>query len=426
LNYEYLIIGGSAGGIGAIEAIREIDKVSSLAVIAEELTPQYSKPMISEYLSEGAGAFNQIMYRPKKFWEENSVDILSGNKVIKMDPKEKNITLEDKTKIGFNKLLIATGGQPIIPKIDGTSRKGVYTFTSLNDAKLILDNLSGSDRIIIIGGGLIGVSVAEALMKLKKHITIIELKEKILNLILDSQGSDLVTDVVRQTGVKIITGHSAVAINGKNDSEEIVDGIVLDNGTVLDCDIVVFAIGVKPRTEILDPNQIKINRGVIVDCHMATSIPDIYACGDVAEAFDFLLKDSRPLPLWPLAYIGGRVAGSNMAGKKIEYQGGTQMSALNYFGLPVISAGIINPHRNDNYEIISNLNKEQRIYKKIVIRDNIICGFILIGKIDNAGIFFDLLKKRINIENMKDTILSNDFGLIHLTSTVRQEMLRRK
>jgi len=426
LNYEYLIIGGSAGGIGAIEAIREIDKVGSLAVIAEELTPQYSKPMISEYLSEGAKAFNHIMYRPKKFWKENSVEILSGKKAISMEPKEKNVTLEDNTKIGFKKLLIVTGGQPIIPKMEGSSRKGVYTFTSLNDARLILDDLSNSDRIIVIGGGLIGVSLAEALMKLNKQVTIIELKEKILNLILDPTGSDLVTDVVQQSGVKIVTGHSAVAITGRKDSENRVGGIVLDNGLILDCDIVVFAIGVKPRTEILDPNRIKINHGVIVDRHMATSIPDIYACGDVAEAFDFLLKDSRPLPLWPLAYIGGRVAGSNMAGKKIEYPGGTQMSALNYFGLPVISAGIINPHQDDAYEIISELNKEHRVYKKIVIRDNIIHGFILIGKIGNAGILFDLLKRKINIENMKETILSNDFGLIHLTPTVRQEMLRRK
>ncbi|WP_455279894.1 NAD(P)/FAD-dependent oxidoreductase [[Eubacterium] cellulosolvens] len=426
MNYEYLIIGGSAGGIGAIEAIREVDKIGSLAVIAEEFTPQYSKPMISEYLSEGARALNQIMYRPKKFWQENSVDILSGKKVIKVDPKKKHVTLEDKTKIGFNKLLIATGGQPIIPKIDGSSRKGVHTFTSLNDAKLILDDLSDSERIIVIGGGLIGVSLAEALMKLNKHVTIIELKEKILNLILDSKGSDLVTDVVQQTGVKIITGHSAVAISGRKDSENRVGGIILDNGVILDCDIVVFAIGVKPRIEILDPNQIKINRGVIVDCHMVTSIPYIYACGDVAEAFDFLLENSRPLPLWPLAYIGGRVAGSNMAGKKIDYLGGTQMSALNYFGLPVISAGIVNPQQDDAYEVISDLDKEHGIYKKIVIRDNIIRGFILIGKIDNAGIFFDLLKRRINVENMKEPILSNDFGLIHLTSTVRQEMLRRK
>jgi NAD(P)H-nitrite reductase large subunit len=426
LNYEYVIIGGSAGGIGAIEAIREIDKTGSLTVIAEELTPQYSKPMISEYISEGVQALNQMMYRPKKFWQENSVDILSGKKVISMDVKKKHVILEDKTKIGFNKLLIATGGEPIIPKIDGTLKKGVHTFTSLNDAKSILDDLPTSERIIVIGGGLIGVSLADALIKLGKNVTIIELKEKILNLILDSNGSDLVSDVIEQSGVKIVTGHSAVAITGRNDSENRVGGIILDNGTILDCDIVVFAIGVKPRTEILDPNQIKINRGVIVDYHMATSIPDIYACGDVAETFDFLVGDSRPLPLWPLAYIGGRVAGSNMAGKKTEYPGGTQMSALNYFGLPIISVGTINPPQDDAYEIISNLDREHRTYKKILIRDNLIHGFILIGKIDNAGIFFDLLKRKINIENIKETISSNDFGLIHLTPTIRQEMLRRK
>jgi NAD(P)H-nitrite reductase large subunit len=425
LNFKYLIVGGSAGGIGAIEAIREIDRLGSIGVIEENPTPQYSKPMISEYLCDGV-KLNEIMYRPEKFWQENSVGILTGKKAIRVDTKKKHVTLEDNTKIGFEKLLIATGGQPLIPKIDGTWRKGVHTFTSLNDAKLILDDLSGSEHILVIGGGLIGVSLAEALMKLRKHVTIIELKEKILNLILDSCGSDLVGEVIQQAGIKIVTGHSAVAITGRDGAEDRVGGVVLDNGDTLDCDLIVFAIGVKPRIEILDPKKIKINRGVIVDNYMATSIPDVYACGDVAEAFDFLLEDSRPLPLWPLAYIGGRVAGSNMGGKKIEYPGGTQMSALNYFRLPVISAGTINPHQDDSYEVISDLNKEHRIYKKIVLCDNIIHGFILIGKIDNAGIFFDLLKRRINVENMKETILSDDFGLIHLTSTVRQEMLRRK
>ncbi|MEM4251281.1 MAG: NAD(P)/FAD-dependent oxidoreductase, partial [Candidatus Bathyarchaeia archaeon] len=136
-------------------------------------------------------------------------------------------------------------------------------------------------------------------------------------------------------------------------------------------------------------------------------------------------EESRLLPLWPLAYIGGRVAGSNMAGVRTVYQGGTQMSALNYFGLPVISIGVVNPPEDETYEIISSLDREKRTYRKIVLKNNTLRGVILVGKIDNAGVIFDLLKNKVDVSEFKDRILSEDFGLIHLTEPLRREMLRR-
>lgn len=424
MNFKYVIIGGSAGGIGAVEAIRGIDKTGSIAVISEEPAPQYSKPMISEYVGEGA-KLEEIIYRPLKFWEENTVSLLSSKKVIKVDIQRKKVTLENNAEIGFEKLLIATGGRPIIPNIEGADKREVHTFTSLIEAKRLLEKLPEADHVVVVGGGLIGVSLAEALVKLRKNVTIVELKDRILSLILDVEGSGLVAKAVEQAGVRMITGHSVTKIQGREDSETRVGGVTLDDGAELKCDLVVLAIGVAPRIEMIDPSQVKVNRGVVVDRFMATSAPDVYACGDAAEAFDFTWEDFRLLPLWPLAYIGGRVAGSNMAGAKTEYLGGTQMSALNYFGLPVISIGVVNPAEDGTYEVLSTLDREKRTYRKIVLRDNVIKGMILIGKIDNAGVIFDLLKNKINVAEFKERILSEDFGLVHLTEPLRQEMLRR-
>ncbi|MEM4251514.1 MAG: FAD-dependent oxidoreductase, partial [Candidatus Bathyarchaeia archaeon] len=336
MSFKYVIIGGSAGGVGAVEAIREIDKRGSLAVIAEEPVPQYSKPMISEYVGEGV-RLEEILYRPIEFWEENSVNLFSGRKAFMVDVQAREVTLEDNSKVYFEKLLIATGGRPIVPKIAGVDRRGVYTFTSLIDVRRLVDGLADAGHIVIVGGGLIGVSLAEALVKLRKDVTIVELKDRILSLILDAEGSSLVAHRVEQAGVKIITGRSVREILSRKGSKSQVGGVLLDNGTELSCGVVVFAIGVTPRIDMISPNQVKVNRGVVVDRYMATSAPGVYACGDAAEAFDFTWEESRLLPLWPLAYIGGRVAGSNMAGVRTVYQGGTQMSALNYFGLPVIS-----------------------------------------------------------------------------------------
>ena len=424
MNFKYIIIGGSAGGIGAVEAIRGIDKTGSIAVISEEPVPQYSKPMISEYVGEGT-RLEEITYRPIKFWEENSVNIFGGRRVLRVDIPARAVILEDNSKVCFEKLLIATGGRPIVPKIDGTDKRGVYTFTSLVDARRLLEGLPDAGHVVVVGGGLIGVSLAEALVKLRKDVTIVELKDRILSLILDAEGSSLVAQAVEQAGVKAVTGHSVTKILGRRDSVSQVGGVLLDNGAELNCDLVVFAIGVTPRIDIIDPNQVKVNRGVVVDRFMATSVPDVYACGDAAEAFDFIWEDSRLLPLWPLAYIGGRVAGSNMAGVKAEYPGGTQMSALNYFGLPVISVGVVNPAEDVTYDVLSSLDREKRTYRKIVLGNNVIRGMILIGRIDNAGVIFDLLKNKVDVSDFKDRILSEDFGLIHLTEPLRQEMLRR-
>lgn len=424
MNFKYIIIGGSAGGIGAVEAIRGIDKTGSIAVISEEPVPQYSKPMISEYVGEGT-RLEEITYRPIKFWEENSVNIFGGRRVLRVDIPARAVILEDNSKVCFEKLLIATGGRPIVPKIDGTDKRGVYTFTSLVDARRLLEGLPDAGHVVVVGGGLIGVSLAEALVKLRKDVTIVELKDRILSLILDAEGSSLVAQAVEQAGVKAVTGHSVTKIFGRRDSVSQVGGVLLDNGAELNCDLVVFAIGVTPRIDIIDPNQVKVNRGVVVDRFMETSVPNVYACGDAAEAFDFIWEDSRLLPLWPLAYIGGRVAGSNMAGVKAEYPGGTQMSALNYFGLPVISVGVVNPAEDVTYDVLSSLDREKRTYRKIVLGNNVIRGMILIGRIDNAGVIFDLLKNKVDVSDFKDRILSEDFGLIHLTEPLRQEMLRR-
>ena len=149
--------------------------------------------------------------------------------------------------------------------------------------------------------------------------------------------------VLTEAGVTVITGQTVQQILGRKDNEAAVGGVVMTDGTEIPCDLVVVAIGVIPRTDIVKETELKINRGIVVDRTMRTSIPDVYACGDVAEAHDFLTNGNRLLPLWPLAHLGGQVAGYNMAGKKAEYEGGTVMSSLKYFELPVIAVGDVNP-----------------------------------------------------------------------------------
>ena len=155
---------------------------------------------------------------------------------------------------------------------------------------------------------------------------------------------------------------------------------------------------------------------------MQTNVPDIYASGDVAEVYDFILGDYRPLPLWPIAHIGGRVAGYNMAGKKTEYLEGTSMSSLKYFGLPIISVGIVNPTEDGTYEILVDYDPSRNLYKKIVLKDNVIVGMIFVNAIEKAGIIFHFMKNHINVKAFKKKLILKSFSLASIPLTLRKEM----
>jgi NAD(P)H-nitrite reductase large subunit len=143
---------------------------------------------------------------------------------------------------------------------------------------------------------------------------------------------------------------------------------------------------------------------------MQTSVPDVYASGDVAEAYDFVLNQNRLLPLWPLAVLEGQVAGCNMAGKKSTYAGGTNMSSLKYFGIPVVSVGLANSKDDPALEVLVKLDPERNIYKKLVLKDNVIVGMTLVNSIERAGILFYLMKNTINVKKFKQQLLADDFS----------------
>jgi len=413
---KYLIIGNSAGGIGATEAIREIDKAGTITMVSEEPYPAYSRPLISEYLAERR-PLERMLFRPADFYKKNNIQAVLGRTVERLDTYAHTTELDRGRRIAWEKLLLATGGSPIVPQMEGIGRGGVFTFTKLDDAKAIDQFLNEypkrTVRAVVIGGGLIGVSVTEALVKRGVEVTIVEMKERILNTILDEEASVLEEETLRQAEVEIITGHTV----GKVSSYwgDAVTGITLDDGRPIPCELVILAIGVRPRTELISGSGVKTNRGIIVDRHMATSCPEVYACGDAAEAFDFVYGENRLNPIWPNAYLGGRIAGFNMAGITTEYQGGTAMNSLKYFGLPVISAGMVNPPDN-SYELLSK--RYDHNYKKVVLKDGLVVGMVFVGDIEKSGIVFSLIKDRVNAESFKQALVAQDFGLVSLPEEI--------
>jgi NAD(P)H-nitrite reductase large subunit len=421
---KYLIIGNSAGGIGAAEAIREVDEVGTIAIISDEPYPAYSRPLISEYLAERR-PLERMLFRNADFYRKNNIQAVLGKTVEQLNTDAHIVDLDNDKRIAYEKLLVSTGGSPIVPEIEGIEKEGVFTFTKLDDAKAI-DQFLGEypkrrGRAVVIGGGLIGVSVTEALVKRGVEVTIVEMKERILNTILDEEAAVLEEETLRQAGVEIITGHTVAKVSSYWGNA--VTSVTLDDEQPIPCELVIVAIGVQPRTELASGTEIKISRGIVVDRYMATSCPDVYACGDAAEAFDFVYGENRLNPLWPNAYLGGRIAGFNMAGVSTEYQGGTAINALKYFGLAVVSAGMVNPPDN-SYELLSK--KYDHSYKKVILKDGLVVGMVFASDIEKAGIVFGLMKDRVNVDDFKQALVAQDFGLVSLPEEIwrpRLEML---
>jgi NAD(P)H-nitrite reductase large subunit len=420
---KYVIVGGSVGAIGAVEAIREVDPVGALTVVTEEPMPIYSRPMIGEYLSNDVPP-GMLQYRSDQFWDENMVRAFTGRKAVLINFPEKHVELEGGARIDFEKLLIATGSKPFYPRIEGITTKGVFAFTALADADAVKRRLGETKNVVVVGGGLIGVCAAEALAKRGGDVTIVELQDRILSLLLDATASDILRKAIQSRGVNIITGHTVERIEQQENG--MVGAAILDNGERLPCGMVVIAIGVRPRTELVLDTGVKVNRGIVVDRFMRTNLPDVYACGDVAEAYDLISEAGRILPQWPVAHVSGRVAGFNMAGEKREYPGGVMMSALKYFDTPVVAAGRTTPEADDGCEVLVAHDPIRALYKKVVVKNGVLQGFIFVGDIEKAGILFYLLRNGVDVDAYKDTLLSEDLGLVSLPEGVRRTMLMRR
>ncbi len=420
---KYVIVGACAAGVGAVEAIREVDPVGDITVISEETCPTYSRPMISDYVS-GKADLAKMKTRDDQFWQKNTVQALTGRKAVRLNTAERTVALDTGDQVGYEKLLIATGGKPFIPKMEGTDKDGVFTFTTYSDAERLAAKIDAihAKNVVVIGAGLIGISVTDALVKRGLAVTLVELQENILSLLLDPKASDIVENSVRNAGVNIVTGQSVQRIVGRPADEDVVGGVVLTEGEQIPCDLVIVAIGVVPRTELVVGTDVKTNRGIVVDSSMRTNLPDVYAGGDVAEAYDFILNQNRLLPLWPLAVLEGKIAGYNMAGKKTDYAGGTSMSTLKYFGIPLVSIGLANPKEDPALEILVKHDTEKNVYKKLVLKDNVIVGITFLNDIERAGIFFHLMKNRVNVKKFKQDLLADNFGLASLPQSLRKKM----
>ena len=381
---HYVIVGNGIAAAGCIEGIRSIDSISDITVISEEKYPVYCRPLISYYL-QGKTNLENIGYRPSDFYEQMHCHLLLGKKAVHIHPDTHQLNLDDGSVIPYTNLCIAAGSTSFIPSFDGLeSVEKKYTFLSLDDTLSLEEGIHPESRVLIIGAGLIGLKCAEGLFGRVKEIAVCDLADRVLSSILDQDASALMQQHLENHGIRFYLNDSVSRFE-----KEIAH---MKSGKGVPFDVLVLAVGVRANTSLLREIDGEVNRGIVINNRMQTSISDIYAAGDCTEGFDLSAGQNRVLALLPNAYMQGYNAGVNMAGVSTIFNKAIPMNSIGFFGLHVMTAGT---YDGDVYE-----EKTDHSLKRLFTKDGLLKGFILIGCDERAGIYTSMIREQIPLSSV--------------------------
>ncbi len=408
-SYRYVIVGNSAAGLAAAREIRRVDASGPVLMLSDEPYMAYSRPLIAKHISEGKSIGAMQLAHPD-YYSANGIELRLATRAVHIDAQKHLLQLDDGTAVAWDALLLATGGAPIVPQIPGRERQGVFTFTTYDDARAIAQTLSTVRHACIVGGGFIGLSAADALLKRHIEVTVVEMQPRLLSTMLDAAASHIAEEAAMAAGARIATGRQVVSINGDHPGSLSVSSVTLDDGTRIQCELVILAVGVRPRTELAQ-GLVALDRGILVDRSMRSSNPSIFACGDACQSHDFVRDRDAVLAVWPNAVAGGAAAGAAMAGQHRSYEGGTTLNALPYFGLSVGSAGVVD-HDPALHEVV--ISSGPRYYRKVVLRNGVIVGMVFAGDTSKCGLLYTLMRHKSDVSTYKDALVSDDFGVLSL------------
>ena len=387
-----VILGNGVAALSAIETIRRKNRECEITVISEEDVPAYSKVLIPYLIS---GEKSDICIRTRGYYDKTGVKTSFGRKVVELGPN--SVLIDGGEKIPYDKLLLSTGASPITPNISGAESQGVFAINTLADAIAIATYIQNAEHAVFIGGGRMCLHVIDAFLRRGLRVTIIETADEILLKMMDLEGARIVRRSLEERGVTIHSRTTAERIlteDGKGSA------VVTDKGEGIEADIIISSVGSRPNIKMLRDGGVAVGSGILVDDTMRTSLENVYAAGDVAESFDLIRKGERVVcGTWFEAVLQGRIAGHNLTGDSISYDGSLRMNVIDSEGIGVASIGETEPIDKDCEVIVT---REDKDYRKIIIKEDRIIGAILIGDVSDAGIIISLIRNRIRISSRKD------------------------
>jgi NAD(P)H-nitrite reductase large subunit len=405
-----VIIGAGPAGVTVAETLRQHDQRSEIVMLSSEPFPPYSPPAMVEYFATGRAVH---LWKGDDFPERLGVDYRQGAEAVGVAPGEQTVRLADGGTLSYDKLVIAAGGRLYGAGLE-EHRSGVYNFKSLTAAEDLLRRVKqGHARTaLIVGAGFIGVEIALLLREMGLDVTQL-VRSRVMRGMLDPETSEIVLGMLRERGIKIRRGDDAdaVAFVGEPRAE----AVEVRSGDVVSADLLVAATGLRPNIEFLRGSGIEMGWGVLVDDHLRTNIPDIYAAGDVAETFDRLTGERYVHAIFPNAVAQAQVVAYNLLGWEMAYEGADSMNSLKHLGLPLMAVG-----QMEGEELRLRRNG---LLRKIYLQDDRIVGFCLTGDVSGAGIYRSLMNKRADVGPFKHRLLERGFGMGLIEESARSALL---
>jgi len=400
-----VIVGNGVAGVTAARIIKEKNPETRVSIYTNESHHYYPRPRLYEVLS-GEAKPREVYMFSEDWYEKKGINVQLNKKALSIDTERKELLMEDGSRVNYDKLLLANGGHSFIPPIKGAEKTGVFALRTIRDALSIKEFTKKTEKVIVIGGGLLGLEFASSLKKLGQQVTVVEMFPRLLPRQLDPDGATILKNRIASRGIDIVLGVKTVEILGR----ETVSGILLDSGEELSGDLVLISAGMRSNTGLAMETGIKVNRGVVVDGHLRTSADDVYAVGDVAE-FEGIVYG-----IIPAALEQASIAAANILGEEHNvYTGTIPSNILKIVDVELTSMGLVNPEE-PKYEEVKKADKKKGVYKKLVLDKGKIVGAILLGDKKGVTSIKRLMTHETDITKYKNSILKDNFDYKKVTS----------
>lgn len=398
-DVKYLLVGSSHAPLEALRSIRHFDPDGSMAMLTRDGHRPYS-PTILPYVVSGRSKPDTVLLRDDAFFEANSCNFVANATATGLDPKARAVTLASGEVWRYQRLLIATGAAPAIPPVKGIESVKFHVLRSLDDAKGLRSAMGGARSAVVLGAGLVGLHAAENMAEAGLSVSVVEMQNHVLPGYFDAKASERIEAAFTGHGVRLHLGCKVVAVEARDNGHSC--AVHLEDGKVLQADLLLVATGVKPVTDWLNGSGVQVDRGVLVDETMRSTAPDIWAAGDVAQAMDFHTGKRALIGIIPTAVEQGRIAGQGMAGDPFQkaYPGGIPVNTYRFFGRVALSIG--QAAAQDGVEVTED---DSDGYRRMVLSDNRLVGYASIDQPFDVGIMGELIRRKVDLSSVKESFM---------------------
>jgi nitrite reductase (NADH) large subunit len=391
---EPLVIVGN--GMASARLVEELAKSAlgryAIAVIGEERRLAYNRVLLSSVLA-GETASHEIELRPASWWRDRGVTLQYGRAATEIDLGRRELKIAGEESVAFSKLVLAIGSAPLRLNVPGADLAGVHAFRDSRDVDLLLTLAAQKKRVVVVGGGLLGLEAAYGLAKAGTPVTLIHLMDRLMERQLDAPAARLLKTLVERKGIEVLLNANTARLHG----ETCVEGVELADGRQIDADAVIFAAGIRPNVALAKDAGIPVNRGIVVDDRLQTAAANIFGLGECAEHRGICYGLVEP------AYEQARVLAQHLAGKCTSYSGSVVATNLKVSGVAVFSAGdFIAP---DGAETIVLNDAKRGTYKKLVIANGRLTGAVLVGDTADALWYLELIRTREPIAKIRGDMM---------------------